>query len=71
MCSDGAWLNGWSKPRSAANSRPAIPSAGGWPKLKCSGQAMKHATATTCAVSSRAAWRSSSCRQRASSSDSP
>ena len=66
MCSDGAWLNGWSKPaqqRRTAN--PDTPSDGGAAKVKRSGNAMKQATATTCAVSSRCACVSSSRARRA------
>jgi hypothetical protein len=70
MCSDGAWLNGWSKPRSALNKNAGAPSTGGCPKLKCSGHAMKHVHATSVAVTSRSACRSSVCLLRARNSDS-
>ncbi|VWC47830.1 hypothetical protein BLA6863_07570 [Burkholderia lata] len=53
MCSDGAWLNGLSKPISSVNSAPATPPASGRSNPKRSGHAMKHATEISCTVNSR------------------
>ena len=44
MCSDGAWLNGLSKPRSASNRKAGAPCTVGWPKLKARGKAAKQAS---------------------------
>ena len=60
MCSDGAWLNGWSKLVSESNRNPASPVVSGRPKVRRSGNSTKHATATICALSRRRACVSSS-----------
>ncbi len=70
MCSDGAWLKGLSKLVSASNMKPARPSVSGCGNVKLSGNRMKQATATTCAVSRRRACASSSARVAQTKSDS-
>ncbi len=71
MCSDGAWLNGWSNAASTRKRSPNTPPVSGRSNVKRSGNAMNDATATTCAVSSRFACVSSSRRSAQTKSDRP
>src|SRR5947208_16448654 len=48
MWSDGAWLNGLSKPESVSNRKPGTPDTAGRAKVKRSGTRMKQATAMSC-----------------------
>ncbi|MCY1444485.1 hypothetical protein D9M71_609580 [compost metagenome] len=71
ICSEGAWLNGLSKPISTSNIQPNSPPSSGRSKVKRSGQSRKQVTLISCAVSSASACRSISWRVRGSRKDSP